>query len=71
VIVSRGAATVDAVGVVVEDATVEINGASEVEVGPAKGLSVTGSGVGRVRYRGDPRLRTSVSPTVKVTRYRP
>lgn len=69
-VVGRGAGFVDAIHVVVERTTVEIGGASEVEIGPAQALSVTGSGVGRVRYRGDPVLRTTVTPTVKVTRFR-
>jgi hypothetical protein len=67
-IVARGASSVDAGAVIVNDADVEVGGAAEVEVGPRQGLSVSGGGVGRVRYRGNPVVQTKVSPTVKVTR---
>jgi hypothetical protein len=70
-IVTRGASSVDASAVVVDDVVVEIAGASEVEVGARQSLAVSGGGVGRVRYRGNPSVQTKVAPTVKVTRSRP
>lgn len=70
-LVARGASTIDAAGVVVDDVMVEVAGAVEVDVAARASLAVSGGGVGRVRYRGNPRLLTNVSPTVKVTRSRP
>jgi hypothetical protein len=69
-LLARGASAIDATGVTVGDVVVEVAGAVEVEVAAQTSLSVAGGGVGRVRYRGNPRLQTKVSPTVKVTRSR-
>jgi len=69
-LVARGASAIDAATVNVGDVNVEVAGAVEVDVAARTSLAVSGGGVGRVRYRGDPRLQTKVAPTVKVSRSR-
>ena len=69
-LVARGASAIDAAAVSVGDVSVEVAGAVEVDVTARTSLAVSGHGVGRVRYRGDPRLQTKVAPTVKVSRSR-
>lgn len=68
---ARGATSINTATTVCDAVTVDVGGAAEVEVGAGRTLAVTGNGVGRVRYRGNPQVTTTVSATVKVTRVRP
>ncbi len=64
----RGAGVVRATSVVTNDVRVTVGGAASVDVGSPARLAVSGSGVGKVRYRGSPQLTSNASRTVKVTK---
>ncbi len=67
---ARGATSINTSATSCDAATVDVGGAAEVEVGPARTLTVTGNGVGKVRYRGNPQVTTTVSAAVKISRVR-
>lgn len=64
----RGAGVVNATAVVTNDVRVTVGGAASVDVGSPARLAVSGSGVGKVRYRGSPQVTSKASRTVKVTK---
>lgn len=67
---ARGATAINTNALITDDITVDVGGAAELDLGTSLSLSVTGSGVGKVRYRGNPQVTTHVSSSVKVSRVR-
>jgi hypothetical protein len=67
---ARGATAINTQAVSTGDVTVDVGGAVELDLGTSHSLSVTGTGVGKVRYRGNPKVITNVSSSVKVSRVR-
>ncbi len=65
-ITARGAGVVNATAVDTDDISVTVGGAVTVDVGSPARLNVSGSGVGKVRYRGAPELKSKATRTVKV-----
>ena len=67
---ARGATAINTKALSTGDVTVDMGGAAELDLGTSLSLSVTGSGVGKVRYRGNPKVTTHVASSVKVSRVR-
>lgn len=65
---AKGATKVQAAALKTDTVTLVVSGAASVDLGPCDLLVVSGSGVGRVRYRGDPKVTSKASGTVKVSK---
>lgn len=68
---AKGATAVHAAALKADSVKVTIGGAATIDVGPSDALSIAGGGVGRVRYHGTPKLTSTASGTVKVTKAGP
>ena len=71
VIDARGAGQVRLGALSAITGQVKVAGAAGVRLGDLKTLTIKGSGVGRVRYRGNPVVESNVAPSVRVERSRP
>ncbi len=67
---ARGATAINTKALSTGDVIVDMAGAAELDLGTCLSLSVTGSGVGTVRYRGNPKVTTKVPSSVQVSRVR-
>ena len=64
-----GAATLSALGLEARIGDISVTGASNAKVFVTEDLQVDVSGVSRVRYKGDPKLRVDESGVFSVKRY--
>jgi len=67
-IVARGASSIHAAALKTNAVKLTVGGAASVDVGPCETLTINGNGVGRIRYRGDPKITSKASGTVKVSK---
>jgi len=67
-ITAKGAASIHAGALKTGAVKLTVGGAASVDLGPCESLVIAGNGVGRIRYRGDPKITSKASGTVKVSK---
>ncbi len=70
-ITAKGASSLHAAALKTGTVTLTVSGAANVELGLCDSLTIAGNGVGKVRYRGAPKITSKASGTVKVSKAAP
>ena len=65
---AKGASSIHAGALKTNAVKLTVGGAANVDLGPCESLTITGNGVGQIRYRGDPKITSKASGTVKVSK---